>query len=388
MRTVILAAGRGGRLGPLTELRPKPMLPVANRPILESVVETAIEAGTDEIVLVVGYRRDRIQDHFGDGDDWGVPVRYVVQEHQLGAAHALSLAESAVDGPFLALHGDRPVDGDLLARLTDRYEASGRPTVAAARSRRPTEYGAVELDGEAVVGVSAEPTADPPFLVNAGAYVFDERVFDAVEASDSDTRGDLDLGMATALQSLADDGLLTAVVHGGSWQDVTYPWDLLSANAARLRDGGSTDVPDGVHETAAVSGDAALAETVSVGSHVSVLPGTALGRNVRVGSNVTLSNCIVLPGAEIGHGAVLSDCVVGESASVGPNVTVEGGDADVVVDGRVHEDVRLGGVLGDRATLRGNVTVRPGTTVGCDVRADAGTVLDGRIDSRETVRRG
>ena len=388
MQAVILAAGRGGRLGPLTEMRPKPMLPVANRPILESVVETVVAAGADEVVLVVGYRRDRIQDHFGDGDDWGVPVRYVVQDHQLGAAHALSLTESVVEGPFLTLHGDRPVDGDLLARLVDRYETTERPTVAAARSRRPTEYGAVELDGEAVVGVSAEPTDDPPFLVNAGAYVFDDRVFDAVEAPDPDARGDLDLGMATALQSLADDGSLTALVHDGTWQDVTYPWDLLSANAARLRDGGATDASDGVHETAAVSRDTALAGTVSVGSHTSILPGTALGRNVRVGSNVTLSNCIVLPGATIGHGAVLSDCVVGESASVGPNATVEGGDADVVVDGSVHEDVRLGAVLGDRTDLRGNVTVRPGTVVGCDVRADAGTVLDGRFDSRDTVRRG
>ncbi|ELZ24220.1 glucosamine-1-phosphate N-acetyltransferase [Halosimplex carlsbadense 2-9-1] len=388
MRTVILAAGRGGRLGPLTEMRPKPMLPVANRPILESVVEAAVDAGADEILLVVGYRHDRIQDHFGDGDDWDATVRYVVQDHQIGAAHALSLAASAVDGPFVALHGDRPVDPALIERLVERYERSERPSVAAARSQRPTEYGSVELDGESVVGVSAEPTDDPPFLVNAGAYVFDERVFDAVEAADPDARSHLDLGMATALQSLADDGLLTAVVDGGDVRDVTYPWDLLSANAARLRDGGSTGVPEGVHATASVSGDTALAESVSVGSHTSVLAGTALGPNVRVGSNVTLSNCIVMAGAEIGHGAALSDCVVGESVSVGPNATVEGGEADVVVDGRVHDDVRLGGVLGDRTTLRGNVTVLPGTVVGCDVRADAGTVLDGRIDSRDTVRRG
>ena len=116
MQAVILAAGEGRRLGPLTEGRPKPMIPVGNRPILESVLDAAIEAGADEIVLVVGHARERIQSHFGDGDRWNVPIHYVTQKHRLGAAHALSLVESHVEGEFLALHGDQLVEAALLER--------------------------------------------------------------------------------------------------------------------------------------------------------------------------------------------------------------------------------------------------------------------------------
>ncbi|WP_254273458.1 sugar phosphate nucleotidyltransferase [Haloarcula marina] len=386
MRAVILAAGEGRRLGPMTEGRPKPMVPVGNRPVLESVVTAAVDAGVDEVVLVVGYARERIQNHFGDGDDWGVPIRYVVQDHQLGAAHALAQTESIVGGPFLVLHGDQPVGPELVRRLLDRWDATRTPTIATAQSDRPTEYGAVEVDAESVVSVSAAPTTDPPFLVNAGAYVFDSRVFDAVRDIESSDHGDY--GMATALQRLADAGALSAVQHRGPWQDLTFPWDLLTANAAALR-GREADVDAArVHETAAVSDGVAAAEGVTVGPQATLLPGTALGQNVRIGSSVTVSNAVVMADASIGDGAVLHDCVVGESVVIGPNATVEGGPATVRIGDAVHDEVGLGAVFGDRTTLRGNVTVAPGTVVGRDVTADTGTVLRGRIDSGERIRRG
>ncbi|MBV0923953.1 NTP transferase domain-containing protein [Halomicroarcula limicola] len=388
MQAVILAAGEGQRLGPLTEGRPKPMVPVGNRPILEAVLEAAVKASVEEVVLVVGHCRERIQSHFGDGDDWGVPIRYVVQDHQLGAAHALARTESVVEGPFFVLHGDQLVEAALLERLLERWEATETPTIAAVQSDRPTEYGAVDVDGETVVAVSKTPTADPPFLVNAGAYVLDEGVFDVVRGVE--TADGTDFGMATTLQRLADAGRLSAVLHRGSWQDLTYPWDLLSTNATLLRQRDSEAVAEDarVHSTAAVSASVAVDEGVSVGPNATLLPGTALGRNVRVGASATLSNCIVLDGARIGDGAVLRDCIVGESVSVGPNATAEGGPASVVVGDAVHDDVGLGAVLADRTVLRGGVTVAPGTVVGRDVEADCGTVLRGRIDSNETVRRG
>ena len=108
MKAVILAAGEGRRLDPLTNRRPKPMVPVRNQPLLEYVIEAVSAAGIDEIVLVVGYKRDRIQQHFGDGDDWGVTIEYVVQEKQLGTGHAVLQAEAVIDGDFLVLNGDRP----------------------------------------------------------------------------------------------------------------------------------------------------------------------------------------------------------------------------------------------------------------------------------------
>ena len=385
MKAVLLAAGEGTRLGPLTERRPKPMIPVNNKPILESVLEAAIEAGADSIVLVVGHASERIQNYFGDGDEWDIPIQYVVQDHRLGAAHALSQVESLVDGAFLTLHGDQIVDAALLERLIERWIETECPTMAAVQSDRPTEYGAVEVDGETVRSVSRTPTDNPPFLVNGGAYVFDERVFDVIQGDSETAAGDF--GMATALQRLADDGVLSAVLHRGPWQDLTYPWDLLTTNETLLRGREAKPSSGGVHETAVVSEDVAIDAGVSVGPNATLLSGTAVGRNVRIGANATLSNCIVLNGGRIRNGAVLHDCIVGESAVIGPNATAEGGPAQVIVDDTVHHDVPLGGVVDDRARLGGGVTLTPGTIVGRDVVADSGTVLEGRIESGETVRR-
>ena len=118
---VILAAGEGRRLEPLTNRRPKPMMPVANRPLLEHVIDSVVAAGIDRIVLVVGYKQERIRNHFRDGNDWGVTIEYVEQSTQLGTGHAVLQAEPVVDGPFVVLNGDRIVDpasecGDACSR--------------------------------------------------------------------------------------------------------------------------------------------------------------------------------------------------------------------------------------------------------------------------------
>jgi glucose-1-phosphate thymidylyltransferase len=116
---VVLAAGEGTRLRPLTHNRPKPMLPAANRPILEHVLETLVEAGVTELVLVVGYKRDRVQEHFGPTFQ-DIPIRYVVQEKQLGSGHALLQAREAVDEPMLVVNGDRVIEPEMVRAVASR----------------------------------------------------------------------------------------------------------------------------------------------------------------------------------------------------------------------------------------------------------------------------
>ncbi len=118
MKAVILAAGEGMRLRPLTASEPKVMIPVANRPILEYVVDALVKNDVREIVMVVGYRKERIMSHFEDGKKFGARIDYVVQEKQLGNGHALLSAKDRLSGEFMVLSGDNIVDrravGDLL----------------------------------------------------------------------------------------------------------------------------------------------------------------------------------------------------------------------------------------------------------------------------------
>ena len=385
MQAVILAAGEGTRLRPLTRTRPKPMLPIGNRPLLEHVLEAGKAAGIDEFVFVVGYKRERIQSHFGDGDDWNVDIEYAVQETQLGTGHALLQAEPHVDDNFVAMNGDRIVEPSAISAVIEERRETGRPVMAVTRHRNPENYGVVELDGQSIASIEEKPPvhAVRTDYINAGVYGLGETVFDDLRAAD--TEGEL--AITSVLRDYRD--ALRAIRFDGLWLDVSYHWDVLPVNSRMLDRGApERDETAAVHDAATVVGSTALGSDVRVRPGATVLPGTALGDNVEVGSNAVVSNSVVFPDATIGDGAVVRDCVVGENASIGPNVTIEGGEADVVVDGAVHSDVRLGGVVGDNTRLGGGTTISPGTVIGNHARVESGTTLDGWIETDAVVRRG
>jgi len=387
MKAVILAAGEGRRLEPLTNRRPKPMLPIAGKPLLEYVLDACIDAGVDEFVFVVGYYRDRIQTYFGDGDDWNVDIQYAVQDKQLGTGHAVLCAEPYLDGEFVVLNGDRILDGDCIKDVLETREAHADPVVAVTRTANPQAYGVVELDGDRIASLVEKPRADAVSsdIINAGVYAFDSSVFDALRDTPADESGEV--ALTSALSALIEDGTVRAARYSGDWVDVTHLWDIPRVTASVL-DG----LDGGQHGTVVASSHVADATYVGHDSRVSanatVLRGTSLGDNVSIGANAVLSNTVVLSDTTVGEGAVLNDSVVAENAYVGPNVTVEGGAADVLVDGALHEDVTLGAVVGDNAHVGGGAVLAPGTVVGDGARIESGAYVTGRVPSDAEVRRG
>ena len=400
---VVLAAGEGRRLEPLTNRRPKPMVPVANRPLLEHVVEAVVDAGVDRIALVVGYRRERIRTHFGDGDDWGVSIEYVDQSTQLGTGHAVLQAESVVDGPFVVLNGDRIVDPSIVERMLALARDGDAPAMAVTTTDHPREYGVVELDGDRVTAITEKP-AGPVATnrINAGVYSFTPAVFDAIR----ETPATGELTITSTLNRLADREAVSAVSYDGRWLDVSNLWDLLTVNAGVLGAGdGGTDSADGdetaasgnpshtaslaaVAESAVVASDVALATGSRVGPNAMIGGSTAVGSNATIAGNAVVENAVVFPDAVIEAGAVVRDAIVAGNARVGPNATVEGGTATVVVGDAVHRGVQFGGVVGDNAVIGGGTVLTDGAVVGDDASVDAGVTLDGRVASGAVVRRG
>jgi NDP-sugar pyrophosphorylase family protein len=124
MKAVILAAGEGVRMRPLTSNKSKVMLPVANKPIIEHIVNTLIQAGIKEFILVVGYRAEQIEEHFGNGENWGVDIKYIRQEKPTGTADAVAMIEPVVEETFLV------VNGDTLYRLADIKSMLSLPSPA------------------------------------------------------------------------------------------------------------------------------------------------------------------------------------------------------------------------------------------------------------------
>lgn len=391
---VVLAAGEGTRLRPLTRNRPKSMLPAANRPILEYVLDALVEAGVEQICLVVGYKRDRVQDHFGPTYR-DVPLAYVHQEKQLGSGHALLRARSACEGPILVVNGDRLVDATAVSDVREAFERHGEPTLAVREHREAGQYGAVRLHDGYLDELVEKPDTDEFRFINAGVYAFDGTIFDAIEST---PRQEGELALPDTIARFVEAGdPVRGVRTGGLWADATYPWDLLTV-ADELFARGRIEGPavaDGVWvaDSARVHDRATLQSPVVVGPDCEVAAGAvigpqvALGRNVTVGPNVTGVRSVLDADTRVQAGSVLVDTVTGEDCHLGPNTTVPGGPADVRVNDRVFTRQRLGAVFADRVRAEGDVSCVPGTLVGPDAHLGLGVRASGTIDSGSEVVR-
>ena len=398
---VILAAGEGRRLEPLTNRRPKPMLPVGNRPLLEYVVKAVAATEIDRVVIVVGYRAERIRTHFGDGDDWGVAIEYVEQTNQLGTGHAILQAEAAISDPFVVLNGDRIVEPELIDRVRQRVHDGETPAIAVTAVENPRKYGVVSLAGNRVTAIDEKPEHPvETAVINAGVYGFSTDIFAAIRRTEPVG----ELAITATLNECAADERITAIRYSGTWLDVSQLWDLLTVNAAVLNGGVSTvdhavptndnhraetDHPTADMRTggATVARDALVDPTATLGSHATIGGATAIGSNVSVGANAVVERSIIFPDAAIAPGAVVRDAVIAANARLGPNTTVDGGASSVVVDTEIHRGVTLGGVVGDNTTIGGAATLTDAAIVGDDATVAAGVVIDGRIESGAVVRR-
>src|SRR6266550_2658091 len=280
MKAVILAAGEGARMGPFTASVPKVMIPVGNRPLLESVVQALVENGVRDLVFVVGYRRERIQSHFQDGK------------------------------PFLVLNGSNMVDGRF---VEDLLGSDGRPAVLITQSERPRAYGVVTVEGKNLVGITEKPTEVISNLINTGAYALDERIFEEIDRLAKVGKHDL----PSAVSALAQRTPVLALRTEGTWVDALYPWDLLRLNATALkaapevRSGtiepavtirGRVSIGDGclIRSGAYLQGPLSLGPGCEIGPNAVLLPSTSLGKNVRIGAHTSVANSILMDDVILG----------------------------------------------------------------------------------------
>ena len=207
MKAIILTAGEGTRMRPLTVTKPKTMLQVGGKPILQYNVESLRDAGINEITMVVGYREEVIKDHFKDGSDHGVNINYVTQEERLGTAHAIGSTKNLVDGKFIILNGDIIVDPELIEDLIQKYTSeNARSILVLAEVDDPSSFGVVEIDGDKITKIVEKPAPGeaPSNLINAGIYIFDDHIFNAIELTEKSQRGEYEI--TDSLQIQMNDG--------------------------------------------------------------------------------------------------------------------------------------------------------------------------------------
>jgi mannose-1-phosphate guanylyltransferase/phosphomannomutase len=363
MKAVIMAGGEGTRLRPLTANQPKPMLPLANRPIMEHIVRHVSNHGIGEIVVTVQFLASQVRNYFGDGADMGVDLSYATEARPLGTAGSVKNAAEQLRETFVVVSGDALTDIDLNAAAAFHRERGAMATVVTKRMENPLEFGIVitQEDGR-IERFLEKPHWGQVFsdTVNTGIYVLEPDIFDYIP-----TEGSADFADDVFPTLLGKGAPLYAWVAEGYWEDVgtldayrRAHQDILDGKVRMDIRGFQVRPGVWLGEGAEVDPDAILHAPVLIGDFAKVEAGatvreyTVVGTNVVVKEEAFVHRAVVQDNAYIGPGAHVRGCVIGRGADVHRNGRVEDG---VVVGDNAS--------IGQGAVLLPNVKVYPFKTV-------------------------
>ena len=364
MKAVVMAGGEGTRLRPMTSSMPKPLLPVANRPIMEHVLRLLRQHGLSEVVVTVQFLASLVRNYFGDGEELGMVLHYANEEVPLGTAGSVKNAEDLLSGDsFVVISGDALTDIDLSALIAYHKEKGALVTVCLTRVQDPVEFGITITDDEGRVERFLEkPTWGQVFsdTVNTGIYVMEPEVFDYVPAGKS-----VDWSSEVFPQLLAEGKPVYGYVAEGYWEDVGTHESYVKAQADVLTGKVNTEIDafetaPGVFvaEGAEIDPAAVLKGPCLIGAYAKIEAGvelrehTVIGSNVVVKSGAFLHRAVVHNNVYIGPQANLRGCVIGKNTDIMRAVRVE--------DGVVVGDECL---IEEESVLSGGVRVYPFKTV-------------------------
>ena len=399
MECVVLAAGEGKRMRPLTAKRPKVMLPLANRPMMEHLVLAARDAGITDFIFIVGYGEREIRRHFGDGAEFGVHIRYATQRHQRGTADAVAAARDLVTGPFLVLNGDMILKCEDIADLCRKKPAC----MGICTTDHPLDYGVVLTENGMITSLVEKSKQPKSNLINAGAYLFSPEIFDLIGTVRPSPRGELEL--TDALAVLIEKGQLEA--HQLSyWMDVGHPWDMLDANAAlmettqsenhgvveegvtlqnRVIIGEGTVIKSGTY----IEGPCIIGKNCRIGPHTYIRGTTSIGDNCHVGHCSEIKNSIIMSGTKIPHFNYIGDSVVGSDCNFGAGTKIANLRHDhgtIRVCGKDTRRKKFGAVIGDGVRFGINCSINVGTLIGSEAQFAPNTFIEGCIGEKAVIR--
>ena len=396
MDAIILCAGKGERLKPLTENRPKPMIPIAGKPILQHIIEK-IEDFVDNIYLIVKYKKEKIIDYFKDNPK----VKFLEQGEIDGTGEAVLTAKGYVDDEFLVINGDVIFEDSLDEFLKYKY------VIAVKEVKNPENFGVVVLDDENnVIEIQEKPKNPKSNLINAGIYKFDKKIFELIEKTEISERGEKEL--TDAIKQLIREEKVKGIKLNGYWNDVGRPWDILEANKYLLNKiktnikgkveenvviEGNVIIEEGaiVKSNSVIEGPAIIKKGAVVGPLAYIRPYTVLMENTFVGNSSEVKASIIMKNTKIPHLSYVGDSIIGENCNFGcntitANLRFDDKPVKVNIKGKRVESVRkLGVIMGDNVKTGIQVSFMPGVKIGSNCWIGASCLIDRDVESNMFV---
>ncbi|MEM3526475.1 MAG: sugar phosphate nucleotidyltransferase [Candidatus Jordarchaeaceae archaeon] len=415
MKALVLAGGLGKRLLPITETIPKPMIPLAGKPILEYVIQYLVNNNLKDIILVVGPKKEQIYDYFGSGKDFGANISYVEQEKPAGVEDAIITAAPEVEGEeeFLIVHSDFVACDEIIKRALEYHrELSSDATIVITLVDDPTLYGAVDIDENAKIKrIIEKPKIDeaPSNYAAAGVYVFREGFLKKLEATKK---------FDDAVQLMISNGeTVYGMVWEKDWTAITYPWDVLKANrfvlAQRLKGRGSfiaesaqidstakIEAPVWISDDviirprAVIRGPSFIGRDSFIGDGALIRDHTSIGEHVSVGFGVEIKNSIIFDNTAIGRLSFIGESIIGKNVKIGAgtqtwNIRMRGGPPIEMIldDEKIPVPVeRFGTIVGENTEISINVSIFPGKKIGAWTTVFPGVIVNQDIPSNSEAR--
>ena len=401
LKAIILSAGEGSRMRPLTLTKPKTMLPVAGKPIIQYNIESLRDNGITDILLIVRYKEEIVRNYFGDGSDFGVNISYKTQKDFLGTANAISYGEDFIDDSIIVLNGDIILDDEIIHEIIKKYNYLSPDTLMLLTEvEDPSAFGVVEIENGNIKNIVEKPKREeaPSNLVNAGIYIFNKDIFDKIRETEISERGEYEITDSVSLQ-IEDNKKVIGHKTSKDWIDVGRPWELIEVNEeliGKLK----TEIKGTVEAGAVIHGEVFLDEgsvikagvyiegNVYIGKNCDIGPNsyirgnTYFGDNVHVGNAVEIKNSNIMENTNVSHLSYVGDSVIGSNCNIaaGTNIANLRFDNATIKTKIKNQKIdsgrrKLGAIIGDSVKTGINSSFSPGVKVGHNSTIGSGVLL-------------
>lgn len=381
-----MAGGKGTRLRPLTLIRPKPMIPLVNKPIMQYTVDRLKRFGFKDIIMTLNYMSTNIKNYFKDGTGFGVNIRYSVEKWPLGTGGSVKKAEKYIDDTFMVVSGDVLTDVDFKDVLKFHKEKGALATMVLTEVEDPTHFGIAVMDKEnKITEYQEKPAQEDAFsnVANTGIYIFEPEIFEFFQ--EKEEKGEVDFSKDIFPEMIKNDSGIYGYVFNGYWNDVGRPETFLEATYDILdqkieQDFYKSKIEESIgkigniwvgknvsiDKKARIEGPVVIGDNCTILEGCKISKGSVIGDNVSIGKNVNIDGAVILSDCIIEDNSFLTGCIVDTRCLIDKNTVLESG----VVTGSLVE-IGKNCVVRSSRSITNNMKILPDSIIDTDYQMEA-----------------